>query len=92
MNLPTLEAGLVWRGPHLRNPCQQPGTAGKDYRRPVGLRGYVENLTNKSKGEYAYTVVDIGSRVGEKHIDGIRAIGGVLRVRHHFNKRCRRLF
>lgn len=42
----------------------------------------VENLTNKSKGEYAYTVVDIGSRVGDKDIDGIKAIEGVLRVRY----------
>lgn len=42
----------------------------------------VENMTNKSKGEYAYTVVDIGSRVGEKDIDGIKAIEGVLRVRY----------
>ncbi len=42
----------------------------------------VENLTNKSKGEYAYTVVDIGSRIGEKDVEGIRAIEGVLRVRY----------
>ncbi len=42
----------------------------------------VENLTNKSKGEYAYTVVDIGSRIGEKEVEGIRAIDGVLRVRY----------
>ncbi len=42
----------------------------------------VENLTNKSRGEYAYTVVDIGSRVTDQEITTIRAIPGVLRVRY----------
>ena len=41
----------------------------------------VANLTNKSKGSYAYTVVDVDSRVGDAVADAIRAIGGVLRVR-----------
>ncbi len=42
----------------------------------------VENLTNKSKGEYAYTVVDIGEKAADKELDAIRAIDGVLRVRY----------
>ncbi len=42
----------------------------------------VENLTNKSKGEYAYTIVDIGAVVADKELDAIRAIDGVLRVRY----------
>jgi D-3-phosphoglycerate dehydrogenase len=42
----------------------------------------VENLTNKSKGEYAYTVVDLGSRVSDQDVAAIRAIEGVLRVRY----------
>ena len=41
----------------------------------------VENMTNKSKGNYAYTVVDVGQRVGDVVADEIRAIDGVLRVR-----------
>lgn len=41
----------------------------------------VENMTNKSKGNYAYTVVDVSARVGDAVADEIRAIGGVLRVR-----------
>ena len=41
----------------------------------------VANLTNKSKGSYAYTVVDVDSRIGDAVADAIRAIGGVLRVR-----------
>ncbi len=42
----------------------------------------VENLTNKSKGEYAYTIVDVGQRLAEKEVDAIRDIEGVLRVRY----------
>ena len=41
----------------------------------------VENMTNKSKKDYAYTVVDVGSRVSDAGADEIRALEGVLRVR-----------
>ncbi len=41
----------------------------------------VANLTNKSKGSYAYTVVDVDQRVGDAVADELRAVEGVLRVR-----------
>ena len=41
----------------------------------------VENMTNKSKKDYAYTVVDLGSRISEAVADEIRALDGVFRVR-----------
>lgn len=41
----------------------------------------VENMTNKSKKDYAYTVVDLGSRISDSVADEIRALDGVLRVR-----------
>ena len=41
----------------------------------------VENMTNKSKKDYAYTVVDLGSRIKDSVADEIRAMDGVLRVR-----------
>ena len=41
----------------------------------------VENMTNKSKGEYAYTMVDTGSVVDEKIIEDIRKVPGVIRMR-----------
>ena len=41
----------------------------------------VENMTNKSKGAYAYTIVDVGQRVGDVVADELRGIEGVLRVR-----------
>ena len=41
----------------------------------------VENMTNKSKKDYAYTVVDVGSRISEEVADEIRGLEGVFRVR-----------
>ena len=41
----------------------------------------VENMTNKSRGDFAYTLVDVGSAVEERVIDDIRAIDGMIRVR-----------
>lgn len=48
----------------------------------VSKRGInVENMTNKSKGDYAYTMLDTGTEVDEGVISAIRAIPGILRVR-----------
>lgn len=41
----------------------------------------VENMTNKSKGEYAYTMVDTGSAVDAKVIEDIRRVPGIIRMR-----------
>ena len=41
----------------------------------------VENMTNKSKGDYAYTMVDINAPAEETALTDIRAIPGVIRLR-----------
>ena len=41
----------------------------------------VENLTNKSKKDYAYTMVDVNTRINDQVADELRAIEGVIRVR-----------
>ena len=41
----------------------------------------VENMTNKSKGNYAYTVVDVNKALKPEVAEALTAIGGVLRVR-----------
>ncbi|SMC55667.1 phosphoglycerate dehydrogenase [Papillibacter cinnamivorans] len=45
----------------------------------------IENMVNKSKKDYAYTMLDVNSKVPENVIDKIKAVEGVLRVRviHH---------
>lgn len=40
----------------------------------------IENLTNKSRGEMAYTMIDVAGQVGDALADRIRAIDGVIRV------------
>ena len=41
----------------------------------------VENLSNKSKGDYAYTMVDLGTRVDESVIEDVCKLANVIRVR-----------
>ena len=42
----------------------------------------IHNMVNKSRGEMAYTLVDVDSAVGATVLDSLRAIGGVLSVRY----------
>jgi D-3-phosphoglycerate dehydrogenase len=42
----------------------------------------IHNMVNKSRGEMAYTLVDVDSAVGAPVLDSLRAIGGVLSVRY----------
>ena len=41
----------------------------------------VENLSNKSKGDYAYTMVDLGNKVGEDVVADVKNLANVIRVR-----------
>ena len=41
----------------------------------------VENLSNKSKGDYAYTLVDLNTRVDDSVIEDVRNLANVVRVR-----------
>lgn len=42
----------------------------------------IHNMVNKSRGEMAYTLVDVDSPVGEPVLAALRAIAGVLSVRY----------
>ena len=41
----------------------------------------VENMTNKSKKDYAYTMVDVNTRLTEEAVEELRAIPNMIRVR-----------
>ena len=41
----------------------------------------IANMTDKSKGEYAYCIIDIDGKADEKLLKAIAAVDGVLRVR-----------
>ncbi|HUP09176.1 MAG TPA: phosphoglycerate dehydrogenase, partial [Caldimonas sp.] len=42
----------------------------------------IHNMVNKSRGDMAYTLVDVDSAVAPAVLDAIRAIDGVLSVRY----------
>ncbi len=41
----------------------------------------VENLSNKSKGDYAYTIADLGAKVDAQALEDVRNLNGILKVR-----------
>ena len=41
----------------------------------------VPNMTNKSKGDNAYTIVDLDSPITEEAIADLKAIPGIIRMR-----------
>ena len=41
----------------------------------------IENMINKSKGDYAYTIIDCSENVADRVVDTLSAVDGVLRVR-----------
>jgi D-3-phosphoglycerate dehydrogenase len=41
----------------------------------------VENLSNKSKGDFAYTMVDLGTQVDQAIIEDVKKLTNVIRVR-----------
>ncbi|SDI64566.1 phosphoglycerate dehydrogenase [Propionivibrio dicarboxylicus] len=42
----------------------------------------IHNMVNKSRGDFAFTLVDVESAVPQTLIDQLKTIGGVLRVRY----------
>ena len=48
----------------------------------LGAEGLnIAYMTNKSKGEYAYTLIDLESVASREALDELKAIEGVSRVR-----------
>jgi len=41
----------------------------------------VEHMINKPRGAYAYTIVDLGTKIGLDTAESIRSMSDVLRVR-----------
>ena len=41
----------------------------------------IDNMVNKSRGEYAYTVLDIAASSTQTLVEKLTAINGVLKVR-----------
>ena len=41
----------------------------------------IDNMVNKSKGEYAYTVVDSDTEASAEAINALKKINGIIRIR-----------
>ena len=41
----------------------------------------IENMTNKSRGDVAYTIIDLSGKADSVSLDMLKAIEGVIRVR-----------
>jgi D-3-phosphoglycerate dehydrogenase len=41
----------------------------------------IEEMANKSRGDYAYSLVDVGTPASEEVIGKLNSIGGVIKVR-----------
>jgi D-3-phosphoglycerate dehydrogenase len=41
----------------------------------------IENMINRSRGNYAYTILDVDSKVSDSMIEGLGKIDGILNVR-----------
>lgn len=41
----------------------------------------IENFVNKSRGNYAYSIIDVNTDIPEFAVDKLRKIDGVIRVR-----------
>ncbi len=81
VNLPTVE--LSWSGTtrlcilHRNSPGILSGITSTLSQEKVN----VENMVNKSKGDYAYTIVDVNADVSPEAVAHISAVENVLRVR-----------
>lgn len=41
----------------------------------------IKNMSNTSKGDYAYTLLDLDARVSSEIVEQLRAVEGVVKVR-----------
>ena len=58
-----------------------PNSLGRFTTAMAGENVNIAGLMNKSRGEYAYTILDLDHKPSESVVDGLRNIEGVLRVR-----------
>ena len=58
-----------------------PNSLGRFTTAMAGENVNIAGLMNKSRGEYAYTMLDLDHHPSQKVVEGLRSIDGVLRVR-----------
>lgn len=41
----------------------------------------VENMSNRTLGDYAYAIVDLGARIDESVVEDVKCLPNIIRVR-----------
>ena len=67
--------------PGHRDQPQRGQHGGTDDRRLAAEGLNIENMINKSRGAYAYTMFDLSAAPGEEALARLQQIDGVLRIR-----------
>ncbi len=82
VNYPALDAGIC------RMPCRIcilhkniPNMLSRFTAAIAGLNVNIENMYNKSRGDYAYSVLDVAAKVDDKTVSELKGIEGVLKIR-----------
>ena len=81
VNLPRCEQGIC-TGPRLAIIHKNVKGMIGQFTNVIGKESYnISNMTNKSKGDYAYTMIDVESEITDKLVKEVEKIDGVIRVR-----------
>ena len=82
VNYPALDAG-VWQSAARVTICHtnKPNMLAQFTKVFSAKNVNIENMANKSKGDYAYTVLDVCIKVADNDIKELETIDGVLKVR-----------
>lgn len=82
VNYPSLDAGVCQSGTRVTICHRNKPNMLAQFTAVFSSRNInIENLANKSKGDYAYTVLDLCTLVTEELVKELEAIDGVLKVR-----------
>lgn len=82
VNYPDCEAGIISSDCRIAiNHYNKPGMINKFTDVIMESEGNIAHLVNKSKGAFAYTILDIDGIEGKKVLDSFISIDGVLKVR-----------
>ncbi|SDB31031.1 MULTISPECIES: phosphoglycerate dehydrogenase [unclassified Butyrivibrio] len=81
VNMPRCEQGICTSPRFAIIHKNVAGMIGK-FTQVLGNDGFnISNMTNKSRGDYAYTIIDVESTISDEITDKLKNIEGVIRVR-----------
>ena len=81
VNMPRCEQGIC-TGPRLAIIHKNVSGMIGQFTQVLANAGYnISNMTNKSRGDYAYTIIDVETAISDELVSNVSKIDGVIRVR-----------